>query len=112
MCECVMKLEDLPGEVMSRLMGPNFVTSLGWKERNSDGYFGTSTTMTTAGASHSRQTPIIVQLALRDAYRLPLSCTTAIPNSLRGKRKARGIGGKAEERRTVVEKGSVEAKKT
>lgn len=79
MCEYAMKLEDLSGEVISRLMGPNSVTSLGWKERNSDGYFGTSTTMATTDASHSRQTPIILLLVLSDAYRLPLSCTSAIP---------------------------------
>ena len=90
MCECTMKLEDLSGEVISPLMGPDSVTPLRWKERNADGYFRTSTTMTTTDASHSRQIAIILQLAPSDAYRLPLSCTSAIPNFLCGRERREG----------------------
>lgn len=56
----------------------------------------------TPQSSNSRQTPIILQLAPPDAYRLPLSCTSATPVFLCGKRKARGLGGKTEERKMVV----------
>lgn len=57
MCKGAMMVEKLSGEVISRLMGPDSVKLLRWKERNADDYFGTSTRLTTTEASHNRQTP-------------------------------------------------------
>lgn len=64
MCRCAMMVEELSPGVKSRLMGSDSVKLSRWKERNADGYFGTSTTMTITDASHSRQIPILLQIAL------------------------------------------------